>query len=279
VLISTGRTSILASVYVKHASGGRTFTVQIQKSGHSPVHFDCVIAPAHDRLHGDNVISMVGSLHRVTPQLLHIEAERWRPRVEHLPRPYVTVLIGGPRTAVSPLRQFMSYKLGPDETRQIAHQLAKLATTRKATLLIAPSRRTGVSSLKQLRAALAGCPAIVFEREEDNPYYGLLGLADSFIVTCDSATMISEACSTGKPVQMIRLPGRSPKFEAFHRSLIATNRLRYFNGELEDWHYEPLREKERVAALVRRAYTEQIIHEYEGPDQPAQRLASKRTAS
>lgn len=42
---------------------------------------------------------------------------------------------------------------------------------------------------------------------EPNPYWGMLGLADRFIVTADSIAMLSEACATGKPVDMFDLEG------------------------------------------------------------------------
>ena len=41
--------------------------------------------------------------------------------------------------------------------------------------------------------------------DNDNPYFGILGLADKFIVTADSISMLSEACATGKPVYMFDL--------------------------------------------------------------------------
>ncbi len=38
-----------------------------------------------------------------------------------------------------------------------------------------------------------------------DPYFGFLALASSFIVTCDSASMLAEACATGKHVYMFDL--------------------------------------------------------------------------
>jgi uncharacterized protein len=40
----------------------------------------------------------------------------------------------------------------------------------------------------------------------DNPYQAALALADKFVVTSDSVSMISEALSTGKPVSLFMLP-------------------------------------------------------------------------
>ena len=41
---------------------------------------------------------------------------------------------------------------------------------------------------------------------EPNPYPALLEIADRFLVTSDSASMIADACVTGKPVELFRLP-------------------------------------------------------------------------
>jgi len=254
LLIGTGRTSLLAALHIKKASGGRTFIVQIQTPIVGIDNFDCVVVPAHDGVEGPNVITMTGALHRVTPGLLRAEAATWAPRFAHLPRPYVAVMLGGPNAAVSPLRRLGSYRLGEKEIVEIGGQLRDMARNGAATLLISASRRTDAAALAKLRDILRDCPAMIWDGEGDNPYYGMLGLADAFIVTCDSVNMICEACSTGKPVHMIQLPGYSRKIAAFQRAMLASGRVRLFNGVLETWHYEPLREKERVAGLVRAAY-------------------------
>jgi mitochondrial fission protein ELM1 len=245
VLVGTGRTSVVASLYVKHASGGRTFTVQIQKPPVPSQRFDHVIVPEHDRLLGDNVITMTGGLHRLSPERMKSETAKWIPCFAHLPHPWVAVLIGGTNAF---------YRLGPREIADLCTRIAGLAREQTAGLLITASRRTGAGNVERLRTFFRNCPAVLWCGNGENPYYGMLGAADSFIVTCDSINMISEACATGKPVQMIALPGRSRKFDAFHQSLIASGRLRMFDGRLEHWQYEPLRERERVATFVRRSF-------------------------
>jgi len=39
----------------------------------------------------------------------------------------------------------------------------------------------------------------------DNPWPGFLALADRFIVTADSTSMLAEACASGRPVRGSRL--------------------------------------------------------------------------
>jgi mitochondrial fission protein ELM1 len=254
MLIGTGRHSVVAALAIKELSGGRTFTVQIQRPIVGLEAFDRVIVPTHDELEGENVIPMLGALHRVTPELLRSEAEKWAPRFAQLPRPRVAVLLGGANAAISPLRRLQSFRLGAREIGDLGRQLAAIARNGKAGLLVTASRRTGAGNMARLREALSPCASVIWDGEGDNPYYGMLGTADFIIVTSDSINMICEACSTAKPVLMIELPGYSRKRALFHRTLLDAGRIRVFDGTLEHWNSEPLREKERVAALVRQAY-------------------------
>jgi len=94
-------------------------------------------------------------------------------------------------------------------------------------------------------------PAYIWDGTGDNPYFGLLGLADAIVVTGDSVNMISEACTTGKPVYIFELAGGAgSKFSAFHDAVYARDLARPFDGALEDWRPEPLRETERAARVL-----------------------------
>ena len=58
----------------------------------------------------------------------------------------------------------------------------------------------------------------------ENPYFGMLALADAIVVTMDSVSMVSEAVATHAPVLLAALPGRSRRIEAFHQTLLAEGR-------------------------------------------------------
>jgi mitochondrial fission protein ELM1 len=62
---------------------------------------------------------------------------------------------------------------------------------------------------------------------------GHLAWADAFVVTADSISMLSEACSTGKPVYVIGTEYCKWKFSAFHKTLRERGVVRPFTG-LED---------------------------------------------
>jgi hypothetical protein len=75
------------------------------------------------------------------------------------------------------------------------------------SLLISTSSRTPRHTIDALEAAIS-VPAELYRWTPDaaeNPYFGYLALADAFIVTCESMSMLAEACSTCKPVHMFDL--------------------------------------------------------------------------
>jgi uncharacterized protein len=242
LLITCGRRSVATAIAIKRASGGRTFTVHIQDPRVPPACFDMVVPPEHDRLRGPNVFPSRGALHKLTREALAQAAERFRAAFKAVRKPFVAVLIGG---------KSRSYDLTAARMRELAMQLKELAAKHGAGLVVSTSRRTGAENEAILRAALAGTDAIVWDGAGENPYLAMLAMADLIIVTEDSASMVSEACYTGRPVYVAKLEGRSRRFDAMHRSLEKAGFTRPFNGKLDTWEYAPLDENQRIAAIVR----------------------------
>ena len=243
LLIATGRHSVVPALSIKQRSRGRTFTVQIQDPVIDPGHFDLVVVPAYDRLRGANVLVTAGALHRVTAEKLGDAAARFGADYAHLPRPRVAVLVGGDNGV---------YRLTPTIMGDLAERLALMARHTGASLLVTPSRRTGADNEAILRARMRELPSVVWDGTGENPYFAFLGLADAIVVTCDSVSMVSEACATGKPVYLVPLAGGSAKFQVFHEGLIAAGVARPFDGNLDTWQYPPLDDTRQVAAEIRR---------------------------
>ncbi len=243
VLIASGRQTVAASMAIRRASGGATFTVQIQNPVVDPAAFDIVVTPRHDRLTGPNVIETMGGLNRITEARLSAAATKFGPAFAHLPRPLIMVALGGNNR---------TYRFTRAIARRLGEDLAQMWRAEGAGLLVTASRRTGPNTLALLRAALKGCAAEIWDGEGENPYFGYLGLADAFVVTGDSVNMVCEAATTGKPVYVVELAGGSAKFIRFHQALRQAGATRPFAGRLEHWSYPPLRDTETVAAEVRR---------------------------
>jgi len=238
LLIASGRKAAAPSIAIRKASGGRTFTVQIQNPVMAPGNFDLVVAPRHDRLSGTNVVSTAGSLHGLTPEVLGAAAKRVADSLAHLPRPRILALIGGANRV---------YRFNVAEAQRLARDLAALP----GSLLVTTSRRTGTEQTRALVDGLAPERTVVWDGSGDNPYPGWLGLADAVVVTGDSVNMVTEACASGRPVYVVELPGGSAKFRAFHELMRAEGHTRPFAGRLEDWAPIKLDDTEQVARIVR----------------------------
>ncbi|KAF7149848.1 hypothetical protein RHSIM_Rhsim02G0146800 [Rhododendron simsii] len=70
----------------------------------------------------------------------------------------------------------------------------------------------------------------IWDGEEPNPHMGHLAWGDAFVVTADSVSMVSEACSTGKPVYVIGMECCTWKFVEFQKSLRERGLVRLFTG-------------------------------------------------
>ncbi len=238
LLIASGRKSVAASRYIKRMSGGKTFTVQIQDPRISPRHFDLLAVPEHDPARGDNVVVTAASPNRITPARLAVAREEFR-QFSALPAPRVAVLIGGTSKA---------YTMTPAITEKLAARLKTL----EGGLMVTASRRTGEENERLLRESLKGSGHFIWDGSGPNPYFGMLAWADFILVTADSASMLSEAATTGKPVYMIDLEGGTKRLNAMQDNLIRRGAVRRFEGALEEWHYEPLSDSRKVAAEIQK---------------------------
>lgn len=242
VVIGTGRLTVAVALAIKRASGGRTFNIRIQDPHTAYDEFDVIVTPQHDRCNRPNVIATLGGLHTLTPARIREAGERFAEKFADLPQPRVAVLVGGTNKC---------YRLTPEIGRALGEQLAALSATTGAGILLTPSRRTGAEVEAALRAALAQTPAYIWDGTGENPYLAYLALADYIVVTADSVNMVSEACTTGKPVYVVELEGGSRKFRLFHEAMRNGGYTRPFTGKLEHWRYPALDDVGRVAEAIR----------------------------
>lgn len=244
LVISCGRKSVGPALEIKRRSGGRSFCVHIQNPHLSQPAFDLIVAGTHDNLAGEKVFVTRGAIHRVTRERLQAAAAEYQGRLAGLPRPLTTVLVGGPNRV---------YRMTPEIVADFAERLTAFVTATGGSLLVTPSRRTGPQNVAALREGLGDVPAAIWDGTGDNPYFGYLAHADQIVVTCDSVSMVSEACATGRPVYVFDLPGGGAKFRRFHDALRDDGVTRAFTGRPEDWRYEPFDDTADVAAAIRSA--------------------------
>jgi hypothetical protein len=83
---------------------------------------------------------------------------------------------------------------------------------RGGSLLVSTSPRTPAAAAEALLAVI-DCSTYCYRwrpNDPENPYLAYLALADSFIVTVDSASQVVEACLTEKPVSVFEWPAHTP---------------------------------------------------------------------
>jgi mitochondrial fission protein ELM1 len=217
--------------------------VQVQNPRMDIRGFDLIIANHHDELTGPNVFVTRTALHRATPARLAAEADAWRDRLAPYRRPLVAVLLGGSNGR---------FRLDRDAGARLAADLATMAQRDKVGVVVTPSRRTDPAVTDLIRTALAPTGGWVWDFAGENPYFGMLALADLIIVTQDSVSMISEAAATTAPVMFAALPGHWARQELFLKPLLNEDRIRPFEGRFLTWPVTPLDDTPAAAAEMRR---------------------------
>ncbi len=241
--IATGRATLPLSATVRYRSGGKTLVVQTQDPRWRNAAYDLIVAPAHDRVVGPNVLSITGSPHRVTPERLAEGAAAFADPLAALPRPRVAALIGGRSKA---------FDLTATHAAELADQIARAVEAAGGSLMLTFSRRTPEAAKAAMTARLSHLPGMIWDGEGPNPYFALLKFADHILVTEDSANMAAEAASTGAPVHILPMIPLKPagKFERLHADLRERGAARPFNGSLDAWTYAPLNETDGAAHAV-----------------------------
>lgn len=241
VIVAAGRRTAPVARWIARQSGGSTRTVQLMRPG-SLRGLDLVAMPRHDRpADRPDVIATLGAPHPFTRAVIDAAVADLPATARRLPRPWLTVLVGGPGAGA---------RYDDDEIARFAGALDALAAELGAGLMVTTSRRTTpalAAALDRLKA-----PAQVHHVGAGgrNPLRAFLGVADRVVVTADSASMLSEAAATGRPVHAFLPQGLKPKLRSLAEALAAA-------GHVVPWQVDvpapaaPLDEAARVAAAIR----------------------------
>lgn len=242
LLLACGRKSIAASRYIKKASGGKTFTVQIQDPRCPLEDFDLVAVTAHDPSRGENVIVTPTASNLICPERLARARGEFSSLFAFSPSPRLAVLIGGNSKA---------HRLTSARMETLAHALGHV----EAFPMITASRRTGDMEKSILRQALSAKqkPFYFWDETGENPYMGLLAWADFILVTEDSVSMLSDAAETAKPLYILPLEGGTKRLRRFHDSVVEGGIARWFSDNqtrLTRWTYPPPQSAQMIAQAI-----------------------------
>ena len=241
--IGCGRSAALFTRMLRPLAEGRCHTVQILDPRIDLAHWDTVIAPRHDQLHGPNVLTPLGSLNAIDAMWLDAGRESC-PSFADLPRPRVGILLGGPRRQLAIDRGYAT---------QLAQRVLQRWRNEGGSLMLLASRRTPAEVMQIMQDTLHEAIAVTWAGPDSgrNPYPGVLAWADRLIVTPDSVNMLSEACAVGCPVHTMTLAPLPARLARFHQSLRDAGLLH----ELDDHppsQQPPLRETADIAATLRK---------------------------
>lgn len=243
LVIAAGRRAAPVALWLKRRSGARL--VHVMRPGIAPARFDLLAIPVHDApAPAPNVLPVIGAPHCLGAAQLADAATTWAPRFAALPRPRVALLLGGPVRAEG---------LAPTLARDLATRVAALALAAGGSVMATTSRRTGRAAEEALAEGLEAVPHTLHRwgGAGENPYRGLLALADAIVVSGDSVSMLSEACATAAPVFFWSPPGLAgPRHARFHASLVSAGLAAPLGETLEGPPRERLDEAGRVAAEI-----------------------------
>lgn len=242
IIIASGRRLAPISRYLKRQiklkENRDAIIVQMMWPESGIEEFDIIVVPKHDNIVSDaNVISTISPPHKITRAMLEKEHYKWIYKIVHLPRPLITVLVGG---------NSKQGKFTERHAKELGAQLSDIAKNLRGSLLVTTSRRTDHKAVATLQSSIIA-PCFFHkwvDEKEENPYIAFLALADRIVVTGDSISMCAEAAITSNPIY-IYAPNDlvHPKYRKFHEDLYEYNIAKPLTKDLKTlnyWRYNPL---------------------------------------
>lgn len=225
IIISCGRRSALAARWIQHHFNGRPKTVQILDCGLPPDRFTWVIAPRHDELEGENVITTVGSLNPVSEAWLST-AEGLNAPGASAPRPRSVLLLGGASRNFAFSRRWFQSTLA---------DLCETGDYGSLTIVESPRTPRWVAGAISCLPVTTPVNRIAWNPEDPEDagrrYSAALAQADMVFASADSVNFASEACASGKPVGLLGIGQAKGKIARFCHQLVA-------GGFAVDWKPE-----------------------------------------
>lgn len=201
LILTIGRRPSMAALWVQEQSGGHSRIVLIGRPKRWAERFALIVAPSQFKIPPrDNLLQLDLPLLRADPAAVTAAGVRWRPRLAELGRPLTAVLVGG---------ETKPFRFDREVALRLVDELRRIQARDGGTLYLSTSRRTRPEVVAALAENLPP-NAVLYrwspETADENPYLGLLALAERFVVTSDSVSMMVEVASLGKPLAIFALP-------------------------------------------------------------------------
>lgn len=200
LILTIGRRPANVALWIREQSGGHSRIVLVGKPSSMPSDYDLVIYSA------ENQFPPLPNLQGISLPLMRIDAadvaaaaSDWEKPLADLPRPLIAFLVGGPTGP---------FVFNRAATHRLLEAIRRVVEDTGGTPYITTSRRTPPEVVTALQENLpAGAQLFTWSADaRENPYRGLLGLADGFVVTGDSISMMVEVIRLRKPLAILPLP-------------------------------------------------------------------------
>lgn len=193
LIISAGRRNEPVARWIQAGSSGITRLVHIGRPWAPLSTYDLIVTTPQYRLPDQpNIQHNTLPLHHHDADGLTREAAGLAPQLAALPTPRLAVLLGGDSG---------KFVFTPEKGQRLGQLANTLARASSGSIVLTDSPRTP-------RAAMDACvdainvPVFVhrWSASGPNPYRGILGSADGFVVTGESMSMLAEARAQRKPL-------------------------------------------------------------------------------
>ena len=242
VVISCGRKSVIPSIYLKKKFKNKIINIHIQEPKVSLDNFDFVVAPEHDGLKGNNVLTSKGAVHYLTNDELDQNENYLKSKI-NTQKKIVTLILGGPTRY---------YDYNNQVIEGIFSKIEQNFIKNNYQVIIIPSMRTPQNIIEKAKNYFDK-DQIIIPNVDKKAYLSSLKISDHIIVTCDSTSMISEAAITGKPIYVAQMPAikNNQRFKSFFNLFESLNIIKELNNSIENWTYTKLNETNKIANQIK----------------------------
>jgi len=240
LIISCGRKSVIPSILLKKKNP-KIFTIHIQDPKVSLKKFDIIIAPEHDNLNGNNVISSKGAIHYINELEINNAKSYLKDKIKG--EKIVSLILGGPNKY---------YDFNKDQLLKIFNEVKSNFILKDYKVIVIPSIRTP-KTIIDLAVKEFDADGHVVNSVDKQAYLSAFALATTIIVTCDSTSMVSEAATSGKPIFIAHMKSKRDnyRFKKFFQLFKELGIIRDLGEKVESWTYDKLNEAERIAVIIK----------------------------
>ena len=250
IIISSGRRTASLAVYLKKIYKNKTKLIQIMRPSLNPKGFDLIILPQHDnyRYILPNIVRIIGALNDVQKSIIESK-DLLKNNYPELKK-FIAVIIGG---------STKKYKFRLEDAELLSDIICFISDNHSIPLFVTFSRRTP-EKVKSIFKKKLLSSNIFYDPKENlpNPYPAIIGEAEYIITTADSISMCSEAASTGKSIYVFCPENfQLKKHRFFIQQLVDLGIVRILDHNinfLDKYHYEPLREIDKVVEIVKKDF-------------------------